>query len=289
MGDITSGFGLSSTLVGSCEDGFIYRGSGLYRETIGSYRNGTVYRGGGFGGDAVGTYENGYVYAVPGYTGTGFSAETLGSYDGSTIYRGSGMFSQSVGSYSGDGAEAAALLLLLADHLPSYATDDVSIPGGGATSADTGTHSGGGTGGAGGGGSVSGGSGILGALLGAVGFLVLSASFFVIWYAIYQSVTDDPEDLRYLAIFLGALLLGLFTAVVVFKKRGFGELYVTTVIIASVINIAASALLDPRNITFFGLLIAPPLVTALAAAIPSALVCVGVFAVGKVRGRVKGR
>ncbi len=308
MGEFYSGFGYTRTFLGSCENGQIYKGSGIYRETIGSYSNGSVYRGYGFGGDLVGTYENGSVYTVPCYTGTGFSSELVGTYDSDTIYIKSGLFGQSVGSYSGDGAEAAALLLLMPEELPSYAQDEPAASdgyagstGGSYTGGDssggsytgTGSHISTGTGAYSDSRSVSGGSsidpGIFGAILGVIGFVVLLFLFGLIWYAIYQSVTDDPDDLLYLAIFLFAIILGLFFGAVVFKIRDMGGLYLTTVIIASVINIIASAVLDPGNVTFLRLLVAPPLVTALAAALPTGMVCVGASLIDKAKEKATAK
>jgi hypothetical protein len=267
MGEFYRGTGYFRDLLGICEGGDIYRGTGLYRERIGSYRNGTVYD---IHGDKVGSFDDGWVRGVPTWNS---SAETLGYYKDGTIYEGV-TFGTSVGSYdegSDGGAEAAAYLLLMREGVSSGA---VEPPGSSADvpTSDSGSGtpaiSGGGSG-AGGGTGSGGGSGAGSAFLGVFVGLLLVFSFGLIWWAIFHATR--AEDMPYLIILVASIMLGLFLGLAVFKAHSLIGLYVATVVIASAITVVACFITNTSGYSFLVLIIVPPIVVALASAIPTAL------------------
>ncbi len=262
------------TRLGSCENGSIYDAT---YSRIGSYEGGRVYDR---NLNPLGSYENGTVYDR--------NLSRLGTYSGGTVYDRN---LNPLCTFDGDGAEAAACFLLLHEEYDyasdaqgsSYSSSDNEEAGcsssgyggysgysGGADSAYTGsTYTGGGAyrgGGASSGGDS--GSGIASALLAPLGILLLLFCFGLIWWAIYHAT--GAADLPYLVIFGLSIVLGLFLGVVVFKISDLIGLYIETVITASIINIVAGFFTSP-GYSIFVMILIPPIVTALAAAIPTAI------------------
>jgi hypothetical protein len=256
MGEFYRGTGYFRDLLGSCENGDIYSGTGLYRERIGSYRNGTVYN---IHGDKAGSYDGGWVHGVAAWNS---SADTLGYYKDGTIYEGL-TFGTSVGSYdeaSDGGAEAAAYLLLMREGVSSRAAEASGSP---ANVSGSGGNSGGRSGANGGG------SGARTGCLGILFSLLLMFSFGLIWWAIFHAT--KTEDMPYLIILVASIMLGLLLGLAVFKARSLIGLYLATVVIASVITVVACFITNTNGYSFIVLIIVPPIVVALASAIPAAL------------------
>lgn len=266
MGDFYRGTGYLQTHLGSCENGSIYRGSGLYRSQIGSYEGGCIYRGGRLYGEQVGRYENGSIYR-----GSGFDGEYIGRYEQGTVYVPSGLSDCAVGSYDGDGAEAAAYLLFMHDELPSYAVDESSEPQDSSSEYSAAVaYVAGSAGRAGGTGRT---IGVSNLLFRVFGWLLLAFCSVLIWWATFQAT--GVAELPYLIVLAASIMLGLFVSVVFLKADCFRSIYLTTIVIASVINIIASFFTSPGYSIFLIVLI-PPIVVALTSAIPAALTSVAV-------------
>ena len=156
----------------------------------------------------------------------------------------------SVGSFEGDGAEAAAFLLLGAElqacadgpspsPLESADSPDSCDSGGGSAGSSCSGFRGSSGGGSGGSvGSSAGGSGAGLALLSLLGGLLLVFSFGLIWWAIFHAT--GAAELPFLMILVLSIMFGLFLGLVVFKIRDFIGLYLETAITASIVNIVAS-------------------------------------------------
>lgn len=248
MGDFYRVIDHSIDFLGSCEDGNIYRGSGSGRIKIGSYRDGDIFEeGNSFLPRKIGSYSDGKVY------GTGSFRESIGAYDHTSIYIYSGATSyRTVGTYEGDGAEAAALLLLMRNELLSPVSDTTPAESLGVTPSNT----------------EGVGSGFIAGLFALLSILLIPLSFIVIWWAIIQAT--GTSDIPFLIILVSSIVIGILMGIAVFKVNDLIRLYLTTVIIASIINIIAGFFTSPGYSIFLILLI-PPIVVALASAIPTLL------------------
>ncbi|MEA4889971.1 MAG: hypothetical protein VB070_10965 [Clostridiaceae bacterium] len=267
----------SISFIGSCEDGYIYKGSGSSRVKIGSYNNGEVFEeGSSFMPRKVGSYSDGKVY------GTGYFKESIGTYDSTHIYVFSGSTSYiTVGTYEGDGAEAAAYLLLMRDELPSSSANDASLS---SSANDASLSSPEPTGESPS--TVSGGSGSGSSCFSLLGILFILFSFGLIWWAIIQAT--GPAETPFLVIMVLSIIIGLFIAIVVIKADDLISLYLVTCIVASIINIIASFFTSPGYSIFLILLI-PPIVVALASAIPTLLTYIAMGLIRKVVRNMRQR
>ena len=230
--------------LGSCENGTVY---GATLQRIGLYEDGRVYDP---YNNRLGTYGNGHVYDR--------NNNPLGSYENGTVYDRN---YHPLCTYDGDGAEAAAYFLLTGEEAPGAAY----MPEMSQLSIDKGESSGASDDGAG---IIGGGGGGLGVMLAPLGGLLLLFCFGLIWWAIYHAT--GMADLPFLIILVLSIMIGLFLGLAVFKICDLLGLYIETVIVASVINIVASFFTSPGYSIFLIILI-PPIVVALASAIPTVL------------------
>ncbi len=264
-------------LAGSCENGYIYD---VYRH-IGSYVNGRIYD---LYDNFIGSYENGRIYDK--------YINFIGSYQNGYAYD---RYDNRISIYEGDGAEAAAYLLLLpgaADHAGEASTDSIfssddstksDEPG---IEAQYGAEAGAGTACVAGTGSAAdtdSGAGVFLALLGLLGLLFLPLSFGLIWWAVIKAT--GPADTPLLIIFLLSLLLGMYISFRIFKAQSWGDFYIHTVILSSIVCIIASFFTSPGYSIFIVVLL-PPIVVALAAVIPTLM---AYFFINLIRRGIKKR
>lgn len=257
------------TRLGSCENGIIYNTT---LQRIGLYEDSRVYDP---DYNRLGTYGNGHVYDR--------NNNPLGSYENGTVFDRN---YHPLCTYEGDGAEAAAYFLLTGEE-SSGAADMPEIF---QSSIDKSEPSGAPDDGAGIAGVTGGGGGGFGVMLAPLGGLLLLFCFGLIWWAIYHAT--GVADLPFLIILVLSIMTGLFLGIVVFKICDLLGLYIETIIVASIINIVASFFTSPGYSIFLIILI-PPIVVALASAIPTVLTYFSVrlirMGIDKVRERREER
>lgn len=256
------------TRLGSCENGIIYNTT---LQRIGLYEDSRVYDP---DYNRLGTYGNGHVYDR--------NNNPLGSYENGTVFDRN---YHPLCTYEGDGVEAAAYFLLTGEE-SSGAADMPEIF---QSSIDKSEPSGAPDDGAGIAG-VTGGGGGFGVMFAPLGGLLLLFCFGLIWWAIYHAT--GVADLPFLIILVLSIMTGLFLGIVVFKICDLLGLYIETIIVASIINIVASFFTSPGYSIFLMILI-PPIVVALASAIPTVLTYFSVrlirMGIDKVRERREER